>query len=128
MQLSNDLTSTSNQAFQWKMIFNPDLKIRAQKVTFGRKSKKLIRLFYSIILRWTKTLPTFTCSKLTIDSSLWIHFTRFSRVSIIDFEWVNVSWEYVSEKSWFNIRNKAKPSAIYKKYHPKNKENHSSIA
>ena len=39
MQLSNDLTSTSNQAFQWKMIFNPDLKIRAQKVIFGRKSK-----------------------------------------------------------------------------------------
>ena len=39
--LRNDLT-ISNRAFQWKMIFNPDLTKQAQEVTLSRKAKKLL--------------------------------------------------------------------------------------
>ena len=40
--LRNDLTVISNWAFQWKMIFNPDLTKQAQEVIFSRKTKKLL--------------------------------------------------------------------------------------
>ena len=35
-------TVISNWAFQWKMIFNPDLTKKGQEVTFSRKTKKLL--------------------------------------------------------------------------------------
>ena len=40
--LRNDLSVISNWAFQWKMIFNPDLTKQAQEVIFSRKTKKLL--------------------------------------------------------------------------------------
>ena len=39
--LRNDLTVKSNWAFQWKMIFNPDLTRQAQEMILSRKTKKL---------------------------------------------------------------------------------------
>ena len=40
--LSQDLNGITNWAFQWKMIFNPDLSKQAQEVIFSRKIKKLL--------------------------------------------------------------------------------------
>ena len=40
--LSLDLKAITNWAFQWKMIFNPDLSKQAQEVIFNRKIKKLL--------------------------------------------------------------------------------------
>ena len=40
--LSQDLNTITNWAFQWKMIFNPDLSKQAQEVIFNRKIKKLL--------------------------------------------------------------------------------------
>ena len=40
--LSQDLNAITNWAFQWKMIFNPDLSKQAQEVIFSRKIKKLL--------------------------------------------------------------------------------------
>ena len=40
--LSQDLNGTTNWAFQWKMIFNPDLSKQAQEVIFSRKIKKFL--------------------------------------------------------------------------------------
>ena len=52
--LRNDWTVISNWAFQWKMIFNPDLTKQAQEVIFSRKIKKLLHpslLFNNIPLK-----------------------------------------------------------------------------
>ena len=52
--LSQDLKATTKWAFQWKMIFNPDLSKQAQEVTFSRKIKKLLHptlLFNNIPLK-----------------------------------------------------------------------------
>ena len=40
--LRNELFVISNWAFQWKIIFNPDLTKQGQEVIFGRKTKKLL--------------------------------------------------------------------------------------
>ena len=40
--LSQDLNAITNWVFQWKMIFNPDLSKKAQKLIFSRKIKKLL--------------------------------------------------------------------------------------
>ena len=40
--LSQDLNGKTNWAFQWKIIFNPDLSKQAQEVIFSRKFKKLL--------------------------------------------------------------------------------------
>ena len=40
--LRNDLMAISNNDFQWKLIFNPDLTKQAQEVMFSRKIKKLL--------------------------------------------------------------------------------------
>ena len=40
--LSQDLKAVTKWAFQWKMIFNPDLSKQAQEVEFSRKIKKLL--------------------------------------------------------------------------------------
>ena len=51
--LSQDLNAITNWAFQWKMIFNPDLSKQAQDVIFSRKIKKLLHptlLFKNISL------------------------------------------------------------------------------
>ena len=40
--LSQDLKAMTNWAFQWKMIFNPDLSKQAREVIFSRKIKKLV--------------------------------------------------------------------------------------
>ena len=51
--LSQDLKRITNWAFQWKMIFNPDLSKQAQEVIFSRKIKKLLHptlLFNNILL------------------------------------------------------------------------------
>ena len=40
--LSQDLNAITNWAFQWKMIFKPDLSKQAQEVIFSRKIKKLL--------------------------------------------------------------------------------------
>ena len=40
--LSQYLKAINNWAFQWKMIFNPDLSKQAQEVIFSRKIKKLL--------------------------------------------------------------------------------------
>ena len=45
--LRNDLTVISNWAFQWKMIFNPDLTKQAPEVIFSRKTKKLLHPYLS---------------------------------------------------------------------------------
>ena len=52
--LRHDLTVISNWAFQWKMIFNPNLTKQAQEVIFSRKTKKLLHpclSFNDILLR-----------------------------------------------------------------------------
>ena len=41
--LSQDLKAITKWAFQWKMIFNPDLSKQAQEVIFSRKMKKLLQ-------------------------------------------------------------------------------------
>ena len=51
--LSQDLKRITNWAFQWKMIFNPDVIKQAQEVIFSRKIKKLLHptlLFNNILL------------------------------------------------------------------------------
>ena len=40
--LSQDLNAITNWAFQWRMIFNPDLSKQAQEVIFSRKIKKML--------------------------------------------------------------------------------------
>ena len=40
--LSQDLKAINKWAFQWKMLFNPDLSKQAQEVIFSRKIKKLL--------------------------------------------------------------------------------------
>ena len=40
--LSQELYAITNWAFQWKMIFNPDLSKQAQEVIFSREIKKLL--------------------------------------------------------------------------------------
>ena len=40
--LRNNLTVISNWAFQWEMIFNPDLAKQVQEAIFSRKTKKLL--------------------------------------------------------------------------------------
>ena len=49
--ISQDLKAITNWAFQWKMIFNPDLRKKAQEVTFSRKIKKFLHptLFFNNI-------------------------------------------------------------------------------
>ena len=49
--LSEDLKAITKWAFQWKIIFNPDLSKKAQEVIFGRKIKKLLHptLFFNNI-------------------------------------------------------------------------------
>ena len=49
--LSQDLKAITKWAFQWKMIFNPDLSKQAQEVIFSRKIKKLLHptLFFNNI-------------------------------------------------------------------------------
>ena len=42
MQSSEATLPNDNWAFQWKMIFNPDLTKQAQEVIFNRKTKKLL--------------------------------------------------------------------------------------
>ena len=37
MELNDDLRKISSSAFQWKIIFNPDVNKQAQKVVFGQK-------------------------------------------------------------------------------------------
>ena len=39
-ELNNDLRNISKWAYQWKMIFNPDLTKQAQEVIFSRKLNK----------------------------------------------------------------------------------------
>ena len=41
-ELNDDLRKISNQAFQWKISFNPDLNKQAQEVIFGWKTKSNI--------------------------------------------------------------------------------------
>ena len=36
--LSQDLNAITNRAFQWKLIFSPDLSKQAQEVIFSRKN------------------------------------------------------------------------------------------
>ena len=40
INLNDDLEKISNWAFQWKMSFNPDINIQAQKVIFSRRLQK----------------------------------------------------------------------------------------
>ena len=40
-ELNDDLKKVNDQAFQWKMSFNPDPSKQAQQVNFSRKSKRL---------------------------------------------------------------------------------------
>ena len=49
--LSQDLKAITKWAFQWKIIFNPDLSKQAQEVIFSRKIKKLLHptLFFNNI-------------------------------------------------------------------------------
>ena len=49
--LSEDLKAITKWAFQWKIIFNPDLSKKAQEVIFSRKIKKLLHptLFFNNI-------------------------------------------------------------------------------
>ena len=39
-ELNNDLRNISKQAYQQKMLFNPDLTMQAQEVIFSRKLNK----------------------------------------------------------------------------------------
>ena len=43
-EINNDLKRISEWAFQWKMMFNPDLTKQAQEVIFYRK---IVKSFYS---------------------------------------------------------------------------------
>ena len=45
--LSNDLMGIINWAFQWKVIFNPEVTKQAQEIIFSRKTKKLLHLCLS---------------------------------------------------------------------------------
>ena len=55
--LSQDLKAITNWAFQWKMIFNPDLSKEAQEVIFSRKIKKLLH-------------PTLSFNNIPLNNSL----------------------------------------------------------
>ena len=46
--LHNDLTVISDWAFQWKIIFNPDMIKEEQEVIFSWKTKKLLHLCLSL--------------------------------------------------------------------------------
>ena len=51
--LSQDLNAITSWAFQWNMIFNPDLSKQVHEVIFSRKIKKLphpMLLFNNILL------------------------------------------------------------------------------
>ena len=51
--LSQDLNAITSWAFQWNMIFNPDLSKQVHEVIFSRKIKKLLHptlLFNNILL------------------------------------------------------------------------------
>ena len=41
-ELNNDMRNVSKWAYQWKMIFNPDLTKQAQEVIFSRKPNKSV--------------------------------------------------------------------------------------
>ena len=55
--LSYDLNVTTNWAFQWKIVFNPDLSKKAQEVIFSRKIKTLFH-------------PTLLFNKLPLSNNL----------------------------------------------------------
>ena len=40
-QLDKDLKKTSDWAYKWKLIFNPDLSKQAQEVMFSRKTNNI---------------------------------------------------------------------------------------
>ena len=44
LQLNDDLIKISNQTYQWKMSFNPEVTKQAQEVVFSHKSQKAILL------------------------------------------------------------------------------------
>ena len=47
--LNDDLSTISEWAHRWKMLFNPDITKQAQEVIFSRKKTKMTtRLFISI--------------------------------------------------------------------------------
>ena len=41
-ELNNDLRNISKWAYQWKMVFDPDLTKQAQEIIFSRKLNKLV--------------------------------------------------------------------------------------
>ena len=55
--LSHDLNAVTNWAFQWKMIFNPNLSKQVQEVIFSRKIKKLAH-------------PTLLLNNISLSNSL----------------------------------------------------------
>ena len=57
-ELNNDLRIISKWAYQWKMIFNPDLTKQAQEVIFRRKLDKPVHLS-----------PTFSNSQVSLTES-----------------------------------------------------------
>ena len=44
LPLNDDLIKISNQAYQWKISFNPEVTKQAQEVVFSHKSQKAILL------------------------------------------------------------------------------------
>ena len=73
-ELNNDLRNISKWAYQWKMIFNPDLTKQAQEVIFSRKLNKLVHpnlnfnKTMGLIRKFQPILPRF--SLLTIYKTL----------------------------------------------------------
>ena len=94
--LSQDLNAITNWAFQWKMIFNPDLSKQAQEVIFSRKIKKLLHptlllnniqlssslfqkhlgLKLDIKLNFSEHIKTITKKKLV---KLWVFYVNFNK-------------------------------------------------
>ena len=70
--LSQDLKRITNWAFQWKMIFNPDLSKQAQEVIFSRKIENLLHptLLFNNIPLSNIGLPILVKLGLTLDIKL----------------------------------------------------------
>ena len=93
--LSQDLKAITKWAFQWKMIFNPDLSKQAQEVIFSRKIKKLLHptlLFINIPLNnslFQKHLGLTLDIKLNLSEhiksitkklvKLWVFYVNFNK-------------------------------------------------
>ena len=69
--LNSDLTKTSNWAFQWKMIFNPDPSKQDQEVIFSSKIQKTCHPSIYFNNKSVKQVPSQRLLALILDNELY---------------------------------------------------------